>query len=162
MADPNQEVAAKALLNFARQYRKAAEIVFEHEPVASPPLYQLYFHTVELLLRSYLQASGKNPRKGHKISHLYKQARQLGLAIEGDPLGLQNIVNLLERGNTGAGFRYFTRESGSLPEISWTREVVGRLLEVVSRFLESRFGPSVPGPAVKLVITFSKPADSRL
>jgi len=154
----NTNIDAVALLNSARRFYKLAEIGFgESDADLEQPLYFLYFQVVENLLKSYLAARGKNPRSGHKITQFYRQAEELGLTIEGDPYELQNVVSLLESGNQNSGFRYLTSDSGSIPELRWTRDVVGRLLTVVATLVEP-ISASLPSTPVKLRIKFSKPA----
>jgi HEPN domain-containing protein len=150
--------SAMALLNYARKYHQAAEIVFDkvgNDPGLTPVLNFLYFHTVELLLKSYLRAHGREPW-GHKINELNDEASQLGLKIPGDLWGLKNITSLLESGNEDMEFRYFSLESGSEPDLTWTRRVVGELLHVVMPFVESTCHNSAPRLA-KLVMKFSEP-----
>jgi HEPN domain-containing protein len=150
------ETNPKALLNFARQYFKAAEAVFEKDPFLRLPLNYLYFHTVELLLKAFLLATGKEPERNHEIVALLGEARALGLVIPGDP-GIQSIVNLLTSGNTDHAFRYGTSKSTTEPDLTWTREAVGKLLEVVSTFVDPDDTLKTPGPAIALRVTFGKP-----
>jgi hypothetical protein len=160
MANQSTDASAMALLNYARKYHQAAEIVFDKagtDPGLTPVLNFLYFHTVELLLKSYLRAHGRE-RRGHKISELYDETRQLGLSIQDDPWGLQNIVSLLQSGNVDMGFRYFTLKSGSEPELSWTRRIVGELLQIVTPVVESTIDKSVLGKPAHFKITLSMPA----
>ena len=160
MANQSTDASAMALLNYGRKYHQAAEIVFDQaasDPGLTPVLNFLYFHTVELLLKSYLRAHGREPW-GHKISELYEEARQLGLIMQHDPLGLHNIVSLLESGNVDMGFRYFTLKSGNEPDLNWTRRVVGELLQIVAPVVESAHNKSADGKPVHLRITWSMPA----
>jgi hypothetical protein len=149
----NTNTGAMALLNYAREYHEAAEIVFASKSGLTRVINFLYFHTVELLLKSYLQAHGAKA-KGHKISGLYREARQFGLKIEHDELGLHNIVTLLEAGNKDMAFRYFTFKSGSEPDLTWTRDVVGQLMKVVAAFVESTSDKSKSGVPVKMTLTW--------
>lgn len=145
-----------ALLNFAREYHQAAEELFNSKSRIEHVKYFLYLHTTELLLKAYLQAHGTKYR-GHNLSDLYKKCRDLGLKIEADDrVGIQNIVSLLESGNKAMGFRYFNLKTGPMPDLKWTRGVVGQLREAVTAFVEPN-GPSAPGPAVKFEIIIGKP-----
>lgn len=157
MTSQNADVKAMALLNYARQYHEAAEIVWDSKPDLTRVLNFLYFHTVELLLKSYLRAHGRKSW-GHEISKLYAEAQQLGLKIQHDALGLHNIVSLLETGNEDMAFRYFTLKSGSEPDLAWTRRVVTELVQVVTRFVESTSDKRASGKPVKMTITWSMPA----
>ena len=161
MPNTNQTTypSAMALLNYARQYHEAAEIVFVSNPHLSKALYFLYFHTVESLLKSYLKAHGLE-RRGHKIKDFFLGAQQLGLQIERDKSGslsLLNVVALLESGNTDMAFRYFTRESRSMPDLAWTRDVVRELMSAVTPFVESTDDKSKSGIPVKLDIVIGVP-----
>jgi HEPN domain-containing protein len=151
------DTSSKALLNFARQYFAAAEVVFNKERSLSRPLNHLYFHTAELLLKSFLRAHGCTPNRNHEIHQLYEKATRLGLKIPGDDIyGLHNVVSLLEKGNTDQAFRYGTLKGTSEPTLDWTREVIAKLLADVEAFVD--FNPSAtPGEAVKLTILFGKP-----
>jgi HEPN domain-containing protein len=147
----------KAYLNFARQYFLAAEELAGSKSRVDDARYYLYFHATELLLKSYLRAHGREPWK-HELSKLLKECGDLGLSIDSeDRYGLQNIVGLLESGNEDMGFRYFTLKSGSIPEMSWTREVVGQLMKAVTAVVDPDGDSIKPGPAVKAVFMFGKP-----
>jgi hypothetical protein len=156
--DQNTDVSAMAFLNYAREYHEAADELSQSKPHLTRVLNALYFHVTELLLKAYLRAHDKNPW-GHKIGKLYNECRGLGLMISSDDqLGLQNIVNLLETGNEDMAFRYFSLKSGTEPELSWTREVVGQLMEVVAVFVESNADTAGSGVAVKMIMTVGKPS----
>jgi hypothetical protein len=148
--------APKAYLNFARQYFLAAEELSESKSRVENARYYLYFHATELLLKAYLRAHGREPWN-HELSELLQECSVLGLKIDTeDKYGLQNIVSLLESGNEDMGFRYFSLKSGSIPEMSWTREVVGQLMKAVTAVVDPT-GDSKPGVAVKAVLMIGKP-----
>jgi HEPN domain-containing protein len=151
------ETNPKALLNFARQYFMAAEAAFEKNPSLWQPLNYLYFHTVELLLKAFLRANGKEPergQRGHEIEELLREAAAVGLV---EPAGIQSIVSLLTTGNTDHAFRYGTSKSTTEADLSWTREVVGRLLEVVGAFVDPDDTLKTVGPAVAFRMMVFKP-----
>ncbi len=152
MANIAGSTGAMALLNYARQYYEAAEIVFASKPHLTGVIYFLYFHSVELLLKSYLRAHGRKARQRHGISTLYGEARELGLKIGHDDLELQNVVALLEVGNADMAFRYFTLKSRNRPDLKWTRDVVGQLMTVVAGFVESKCDKSKLGVPVRMDI----------
>lgn len=158
MAKSKDKQNAAALLNYARRYQRAAELLFEKDPTLAPPIKFLYFHSVELLLRAYLVAKGKTPRKGHQLVHLYKQAKQLGLSIKDDALGPHNVVSLLESGNRDSAFRYYTLESRTEPDMNWAREVIADLLSEVTPVVEATRDPTTAGKPVKFNITWSIPS----
>jgi HEPN domain-containing protein len=158
MANSNQRTYAKpkAYLNFARQYFQAAEELSGSKSRVDDAQYYLYFHATELLLKAYLRAHEREPWS-HELSDLLKECRDLGLSIDSeDKYGLQNIVSLLESGNVEMGFRYFTLKSGSIPDMGWTREVVGKLMKAVSAVVDPTCD-SRAGVAVKLVAVIGKP-----
>jgi hypothetical protein len=151
------ETNPKKLLNYARQYLNATEVVFNNEPGRmTRPLNYLYFQTLELLLKSFLRAKGRFPKRNHEIDVLYKQAVGLGLRIPGDRFELQNIVSLLQAGNTGQAFRYGTSQGTSEPTLDWTRDVLRRLMAAVEADVDP--DPSAtPGPVESLTVVFAKP-----
>jgi hypothetical protein len=155
----NTDVSARAFLNYAREYHQASEQVFQAKSLLSRPLNALYFHTVELALKAYLRAHGRDPW-GHKIQSLYDECRALGLKVSADDRF--GLVNLLESGNVDMGFRYFSFKSVCEPNISWTREFVGQLVEAVGTYVDLVEGPSAQGLPVKLTIIFGKPVRKRV
>jgi hypothetical protein len=141
------------LLNFARQYFKAAEIVFTNDPSLTPPLNQLYFHTIELLFKSFLHSKGVETKPNHNLTKLHQQCLKNGLGGASD---LQNIVSLMQSNNTGRyAFRYGTPDSTTEPATNWTREVVAALLKSVEEVVDPT--PSKPGPPVKSGLILGKP-----
>jgi hypothetical protein len=159
MPNTNQKTHATpgAFLNYARQYYLAAEEAANSKFLLIDARYFLYFHATELLLKAYQRAHGREPW-GHEIGALYAECRDLGLKIASDDrIGLQSIVNLLETGNKDMGFRYFSLESSVLPEMNWTREVVGQLLSVVTAFVHPNGAPSL-GTAVKFSLIIYPPS----
>jgi hypothetical protein len=74
---------------------------------------------------------------GHKLSDLYGECSALGLVIgPDDRTQIENIVALLDSVNEASGLRYFMGP-GALPDLAWTREVVGRLLDAVEPHVNS-------------------------
>ncbi len=156
---------AKAFLGFGQQYYAAANTVLEHSPLLWYPLYFLYFHAAEMLLKAFLRANDLpilgTERKSHKLTELYEECRSLGLVVHSanqDRFLVKNIVSLLESGNEYQGFRYWSGGGSSMPELGWTREVVGQLLQAVESFVEAKFGKDI-GPAVAtgIVAVYGKP-----
>jgi hypothetical protein len=159
------EVPATTYLGFARQYFNAAEIIIgaQSRKGLHDPIYFLYFHTTELLLKAFLRKKGLAIRKGHKITAFYEKCRSLGLVVPtGDRFGMQNIVSLLEKGNEADGFRYFNPNGTSLPALDWTRDVVGELLKTVEQFVEAgEEKRTEPGPVSKIHMIFGKPVPKK-
>jgi HEPN domain-containing protein len=155
----NADVSAMAFLNYARQYHEAVEELFLNKRHLTRVLNALYFHVTELLLKAYLRAHNREPW-GHEIVELYEECLRLGLKIPDDQLGLHNIVNLLKKGNEDMAFRYFTLKSGSEPELSWTREVLEKLMQVVATFVESQSTTASSAKGMKkMTIIWGKPVD---
>lgn len=152
----NTIMSAVAFLNYARQYNAAAVALFDSNPQLSDPINSLYFHTVELALKAYLRMHGRNPW-GHDIENLFNECCTLGLKISSDnQSGLWSIVSLLAGGNEDMAFRYFSLKGGGAPDLKWTREAVGQLVQAVAAFVEPN-GPTPPGPPVKIRFVVGKP-----
>jgi hypothetical protein len=161
---PITDVNAMAFFNFAREYHSAANQLFDSRSFLRNPIYFLYFHTVELALKAFLRSLNMQvlgtQRQSHSLTKLYEESRRLGLTVgPADRFGIGNIVTLLEAGNEYQGFRYFNLKSGSLPSLSWTREVVEQLMLAVETHLEGRTKlDTVAAAPAKLTIIYGKPA----
>ncbi len=152
------DVSAMAFLNMAREYQEAADhLLTEKERkkhagdafVVSDPIYFLYIHTVELALKAYLRSHNipilGTQRKSHNLTDLYEESRSLGLVVgANDRVTIGNIVSLLESGNRYQRFRYFNLEGGSMPDLTWTREVVGNLMRALTARVGERTAPETP------------------
>jgi|ERR1017187_2246383 hypothetical protein len=147
---PKAKVDAHAVsfLGFAKQYHQAAnELLDLHatDGLLRDPIYFLYFHAVEMALKAFLRAHDVRitgtpwvREKGHRLFELYEECRSLGLSLgQKDRIGIRNIVILLDSGNKYQGLRYFTLESGSLPDLTWTRNVVEQLIKAVQPEVET-------------------------
>jgi HEPN domain-containing protein len=130
---------AHAMFFFLRaaEFFSAAETLFASENRAKAPgrweypIYFCYSHAVELALKSFLRSHKAEVEFGHELTTIYKKCVAQGLVIGlDDRAHIGNIVTLLDNGNEKSGFRYFMG-SGALPDLAWTREVVGRLIETV-------------------------------
>jgi hypothetical protein len=121
----------------AREFFSAAEELFAsaNRPQAPNkwlnPIYFSYSHAVELALKAFLRSHNPEVDFGHVLTKIYGDCVALGLVIDAnDQTQIANIVRLLDSGNEESGFRYFMGP-GALPDLAWTREVVGRLLDAV-------------------------------
>jgi hypothetical protein len=169
MGNKVTDAGAKAFLGFARQYYAAANTVLEHSPLLWYPLYFLYFHAAEMLLKAFLRANALpilgTERKSHKLTELYEECRSLGLIVDSadrDRFQVKNIVSLLESGNEYQGFRYWSRGGTSMPELGWTKEVVGQLLQTAESSVEVKLGKDTePGVATGMVAVYGKPRPRR-
>jgi len=165
-----EDVSAMATLHMARQYHEAADELFAvnerrkgtvDQYKIDDPVYLLYFQTVELALKAFLRSHGLpiagTNRKGHNLKALHEECQALGLKLGADDrLTIGNIIGLLVSGNVDHGFRYYSKKATSLPDLSWTREVVADLMRVVAPEVVARDIPPAK-PSVKGVMTFPKP-----
>ena len=177
-----EEVPAVSYLSLAHCYHDAAGALFsvrEQRIQTAPsdpggslfdPIYFLYFHTMELALKAFIRAHGREilgtPRESHKLTELYQECRALGLVIgTGRQSEIANIVGLLESGNNYQGFRYFNVPAGPRitgvwrPEIGWTREVVDALMRTVEPIIETLDRDETPGKVVAAILTVGKPRE---
>ena len=65
---------------------------------------------------------------------------------------LRNVVALLGSDKGDAGFRYFTWESRSKPDLAWARDVVAELMSAVTPVVESTWDKAKSGVPVKMDI----------
>lgn len=156
---------ARSFLGVARQYEKAANLLYESDKTLRMPTYFLYMHAIELALKAFLRAldlpiAGDGGRKHHQIAELYEECRGLGLKIgPDDRFDIRNVVILLENANEEQGLRYFNAKGSTIPELSWTRDVVEKLLQAVEPSVKKKAEADgiVPGVAVKCALVLGKP-----
>lgn len=154
----------RAFLRMARQYHEAAEVLFaEHErrinagnkSEIDDPIYFMYYHTIELAFKTYRRAHNLPNVEHHRLIDLYADCQKLGLVL-GPPNVMQNIVNWLQSSDKEfTRFRYFSLKSDTRPDLNWTRENVGLLMQIVADKLDILFPPNnQPGKAVKMTAFF--------
>ncbi len=144
-----------AFFRFAQKYHQAANELYElHPDDYRGPVSLLYFHTVELALKTFLRSHERQTGKTHGLKKLYDSCRALGLKTsQSDPYELANIAGSLEEANQGSGLRYSPLRGGWRADLSWTREVVGRLMDAVEtrmRAIADLDAP--PGPVVSFIV----------
>jgi hypothetical protein len=158
-----KDECAGAFLNFARQYQRAADLVFAADRSLESPAYHLYMHSIELACKAFLrtrniQIVGTKRAKGHNVEALYDECQGLGLSVGQADREVKSVAHYLEIGNRYQGFRYFTSESMVIPDLAWTRDVVDKLLGVVAHFVEDFEKQDPPSTAaVKVSICFGNP-----
>ena len=160
------EIEPISFLTLARQFYAASERIFEPpDYILSKPLYFLYFHALELIFKAFLRSHNVTTRvlttktKGHDLVELYKDCRGHGFAIgPSDQFDIESVVKLLEKANKFQGIRYFNPDLKTLPSLSWTREVVQKVIQAVESRLEAT-GQATPLPASRLVLTFDMPRE---
>ena len=134
---PAADEHAFSFFGFAEQYQKAANLLYDSDKTLKTPTYFLYMHAIELALKAFLRAADvpivtDRKRKHHQIVELYEECRELGLRIgPDDPFDIRNVVVLLEGANKEQGLRYFRMENSTIPDLSWTRDAVQKLLRAV-------------------------------
>lgn len=148
----------------AGEFFSAAEKLFalESGPVTTRrwlyPIYFCYSHAIELVLKAFLRLHNPEVEFGHNLTKLYAECVSEGLVIgPKDDREIGTVVAFLDAGNEDAGFRYLFGR-GPLPDLTRTREVVGRLIEVVEPhvMLEEKKHPSSHN-VVRFLAFVSKP-----
>ncbi|MBV9010904.1 MAG: HEPN domain-containing protein [Pseudonocardiales bacterium] len=164
-----------AWLNMAREYYDAVEELFAvHERGRSAdagraidnPIMFMYSHVIELTLKAYIAARRRQVQRTHKLRDLYEECQALGLRVgPDDQFTVGNIIGFLDEVNNSGdrnrqrhGFRYFNLDATVRSSLSWTREVVGDLMERVSSQIYQQFpDANTPSAAAKLIIIVDKP-----
>jgi hypothetical protein len=97
------------------------------------PIYFLYSHAAELFFKAFLRLNGlsiaalaKKPY-GHNLRKLYHKCNQHSLGLH----ELEPLLPLLSEGHDEYQFRYFDKAAVSTADLSWLREGVAKLAEVV-------------------------------
>ena len=147
---------AVRLFRVAQKYHQAANELFTlHPEDYTGPVSFLYFHTVELALKTFLSSYDKPLSKSHNLPRLYKDCIALGLKIAPYPqFELANIVESLAASNDKQGLRYVGPSGGSRAALSWTREVVDQLMKALEtriRAIADLDAP--PGPLGSFILT---------
>lgn len=130
---------AAIFFNLSKKYYLCANILISSFPKHSPPgifmptLYPvsfLYFHTLELLFKSFLCVQAKTPPKIHDLSKLYEECLKYGLQIKDNyPFDLYNIVYLLDTANKNHEFRYYNEESDVTANPIWIKDVLANFFQ---------------------------------
>jgi hypothetical protein len=163
---PAKDEHAASFFGFAGRYQKAANLLYASDRTLTDQINFLYSHAIELALKAFLRAHNlpivvaQGARKHHRLAELYEECRSLGLKIGADDAtNIRNIMCLLDGANKEQGLRYFSVNSATTPELSWTRDGVERLMRVVEPIVNTSAQADgiVPGRAVKLNMTFGKP-----
>jgi hypothetical protein len=165
MNEPAMDAHASSFLGFARQYQRAANLVYESDNKLWNPIYFLYLHAIELALKAYLRVQdipivADRKRKHHHITELYEECRSLGLIVGTpmDAVDIQNVIVLLDGANEEQGFRYFKKKGSNIPDLRRTRNAVEKLLQAVEPSVKKKAEADgiIPGRAVKFDVVFSK------
>ena len=126
------------LFNYANSYRKSAEalqskIIEATHPDA--PIYFLYYHAIELYLKSYLRAcdvtvNDLRSKFGHKVSDLALESNRLGLVLRDED---NELFQFMKSTNTVMDARYIVTGAKQLPPLS--------LLSYTCLYLHKEIGP---------------------
>ena len=155
-----------ALLSVAREYADAASELLAiaaarpqtrgRQMPLSRPIYFLFSHATELAFKAFLRAKNAPVDEVHGLTELYEACRNLGLVIgPDDRTDIGNVVSLLDSGNKRQGFRYFELQTTTNPELSWTHDTIGELIQVIEPHISSAVAPGAIGAQV--TFTFPKP-----
>jgi hypothetical protein len=108
--DPIDRYPAFGYYNFAASYHVAADLLAEQELRAThpeAPVAFLYYHAIELYLKSVLRLHGASAKKlqsiGHNFRKLRSRARRYGLRLEGDD---SEILELMADSDVRSRARY--------------------------------------------------------
>jgi hypothetical protein len=156
---------ATAYFKRASEFLSAADELFTSESRTTAhdrwyPTYFLYAHAAELALKAFLRAHNPEVEYGHELTVLYEKCCNIGLVIgQNDQTQIGNVVRLLDCANKDQGPRYFI-DTNVIAELTWTREVVTRLVQAVKLHVEKaeREHPSGTGKPTKLMFILGKPA----
>lgn len=104
------------------------------------PLYYLYSHAMELLMKSFLKLHGVSQKKlhGHSLARLWEQCAEHKMTIdEESQQSIGQVVKLLEPYATGPGYELRYPDIGGIktwPALEEVREAANRLI-VIIRFV---------------------------
>ena len=145
----NSRERARKFFELACQYKNAADLLSERFESGTSnrilePIYFLYHHATELVLKAFLTAHSKRTSSSHDIADLYEASRKEGLIVKEDHAHqVHNLIQLLASGNQDHFYRYPVEHKRISSHSAWTRgricahyawvrDVVGRLVEAVA------------------------------
>lgn len=152
----------EAFINIARSYCESANILYEkrksEDLLKLMPIYMLYFHSVEIILKAFLIMKGFDIKKlkkiGHKLNRLYKRCNEEGLKLSQEfSVSLNNITSLLDSGNSDMAFRYWNSKSLTMAKLDWVKETVNKLIDLIAKDISKDVNT---GEAIKLDIIIGK------
>jgi HEPN domain-containing protein len=119
--------------NFAVSYHVAADLIADQGLRAThpeAPAAFLYYHAIELYLKSVLRLHGVSAKKLQKIGHdfrkLRSRAEQFGLDLQGDD---SEILKLMADGDVWSRARYLETGSIRVPTLPGLRRASSTLRE---------------------------------
>jgi hypothetical protein len=156
-----------ALLTVAREYADAASELLAiaaarpqtrgRQMPLSRPIYFLFSHAAELAFKAFLRAKNAPVGEVHGLTEFYEACRNVGLVIgPDDRTDIANVASLLDSGNKRQGFRYFELQTTTIPELSWTHDTIGKLIQAIEPHISA--GGTRRYPGAQITLTLSKPA----
>jgi hypothetical protein len=119
------------LFHFARSYWQSAEHLLQHPiPVthSTAPITFLFYHAIELYLKSYLRSDGVTVKElrqySHGVNKLGNSAEKRGLSLVDDD---REVIQLMDEYDNVVRSRYITTGAFSRPEEQALSAVCNRL-----------------------------------
>jgi hypothetical protein len=139
-SDEDERTTPIGLFNYAESYRLSAIALNEAQvqvPHRYAPISFLYYHSIELYLKSYLRGHGVTnkelrQRHGHKVGTLSDSAQRLGLDISEDDA---RILSWMTRTDVAIRFRYIRTGAYALPSEETFNKVTWNLRQAVGESL---------------------------
>ncbi len=130
--------SALGLFNYANSYRLPAEALLANKISATlpyAPISFLYYHAIELYLKSYLRSCGMTvddlrSKFGHKAHDLALEASRSGLVLRAED---QELFQFMTSTNAVMEARYIATGAKQIPELS--------SLSDASLYLHKEIGP---------------------
>jgi hypothetical protein len=98
--------------DLACQYKNAADLLHvqfrsgTNQLSVREPIYYLYYHAVELILKSFLHARNRSFRNTHDVNVLYNMCCDGGMKVKDDHhFAVKNCIDLLRAGNRNHFYR---------------------------------------------------------
>jgi len=131
--DLEDRTTATGLWMYADTYRRAAKHLAETTELRfSAPIYFLYSHAIELVLKAYLRAHGATlddlRRFGHRLPGLLRRVHSRGLDLGASAEKASGLIAMLDLYNQNHEFRYIVIGYKTLPELKEVEEVTAGLL----------------------------------
>jgi hypothetical protein len=131
--DLEERTTATGLWMYAGTYRQAAKHLAEATDLRfSAPIYFLYSHAIELVLKAYLRAHGATlldlKSAGHRLPALLRRAYWRGLDLGTSAEKVSALMAMLDVYNQDHEFRYIVIGYKTLPALEEVDEVAMNLL----------------------------------
>jgi len=137
----DERTTAFGLFNFAESYWNAAAAlrkVTVNSSHAESPVYLLYFHAVELYLKSFLRMHGHSPTElqkkfGHQIKRIKNRAKKLGLTFNGED---EESILLMHKTDAIIRSRYLQTGFVTWPTLTSMEKMCRRLRQQIGAELK--------------------------